>query len=188
MSSDQLEGAFDREEVLAGSPAKRANALLFLIEGRTAHLVARSRQALEPFLTEEGAQERELAFLEAFALGRDPPLRPTIQDLERHSPECAFLVPTNARVQAAAAHRLGQKYEFTAAAVPHLRAALGLDESDVRDAYQTLYKQPLESIYSRSRVSTSGVWAFGTGCSGRGRGSRDGSRVCRPSGPPTRSR
>ena len=65
MSSDPFEGLFDRDELLAGLPAKRANALLFLIESRTAQLVARSRRATERFLTEEAAQERELAFLEA---------------------------------------------------------------------------------------------------------------------------
>jgi amino acid permease len=161
MCSDQLEGAFDREEVLAGSPAKRANALLFLIESRTAHLVARSKQALERFLTEAGAQERELAFVEAFALGRDPPLRPTIQDLERHSSEWASLVPRNARVQAAVARRLGQKYEFTAGEVAGLRAALGLDEPDVREAYQRLYKEPLESIYTpRAGLRNRLQWAW----------------------------
>ena len=66
---------FTREEVMAGLPARRARALLFLIESRTAHLVAQSRRAMERFLTEETAEERDLAFLEAFALGRDPPLR-----------------------------------------------------------------------------------------------------------------
>jgi amino acid permease len=147
-TEDSFEGLFDREELLAGLPARRANALLFLIESRTAHLVARSRRAMERFLTEEAAQERELAFLEAFALGRDPPLRPTIQDLERHAAEWADLVAKNPRVQAAVAHRLGQKYEFTHAAVPGVRAALGLDEPEVRQAYERLYGEPLEGIFS----------------------------------------
>ncbi|MBC8248187.1 MAG: hypothetical protein H8E90_00785 [Anaerolineales bacterium] len=69
------EELFTREEIMAGLPARRASTLLFLIESRTAHLVAQSRQAMERFLTEEAAEERDLAFLEAFALGRDPPLR-----------------------------------------------------------------------------------------------------------------
>ena len=148
MSSDPFEGLFDREELLAGLPAKRANALLFLIESRTAHLVARSRRVMERFLTEEAAQERELAFLEAFALARDPPLRPTIQDLEHHSPEWAGLVARNPRVQAAVGHRLGQKYHFTYDAVPGVRAALGLDEPEVKEAYERLYREPLETIFA----------------------------------------
>ncbi len=148
MSPDPFQRLFDREELLAGLPARRASALLFLIESRTAHLVARSRRAMERFLTEEAAQERELAFLEAFALGRDPPLRPTIQDLERHAREWADLVARNPGVQAAVAHRLGQKYEFTHDAVPGVRAALGLDEPEVRQAYERLYREPLETIFA----------------------------------------
>ena len=128
------EELFTREEVMAGLPARRARTLLFLIESRTAHLVAQSRQAMERFLTEEAAEERDLAFLEAFALGRDPPLRPTIQHLERHAPQWAPLVTENPRVRAAVAHLLGQKYDFTYQAVPGIRAALGLDEEAVQQA------------------------------------------------------
>jgi amino acid permease len=154
MSPDPLDGLFNREALLAGLPARRANALLFLIESRTAHLVARSRRAMERFLTEQAAQERELAFLEAYALGRDPPLRPTIQDLERYSPAWAPLVPANTGLRAALAHRLGEKYEFTYQAVPGIRAALGLDETEVRQAYERLYGEPLERIFTaRSRLS-----------------------------------
>jgi amino acid permease len=161
VSSDPFEGLFDREELLAGLPARRANALLFLIESRTAHLVARSRRATERFLTEEAAQERELAFLEAFALGRDPPLRPTIQDLERHATDWADLVARNPRVQAAVADRLGQKYDFTYAAVPGVRAALELDEPEVKEAYQRLYGEPLERIFSpRVAISDRIRWAW----------------------------
>jgi hypothetical protein len=34
-------------------------------------------------------RDAALAFLEAFALNREPPLRPSIQDLERHAPPWA---------------------------------------------------------------------------------------------------
>jgi hypothetical protein len=61
-----------REEVLGGLPARQASTLLFLIESRTAHLVAQSRRVTERFLTEDAEQERELAFYEALTLGRDP--------------------------------------------------------------------------------------------------------------------
>jgi amino acid permease len=161
VSTDPFQGLFEREQLLAGLPAKRANALLFLIESRTADLVARSRRAMEPFLTEAAAEERELAFLEAFALGRDPPLRPTIQDLERHSSEWAAIVARNPRVQAAVAQRLGQKYAFTRGAVPGLRAALGLDEREVQEAYERLYGESLDSIYAdRAGVSDRLRWVW----------------------------
>ena len=80
-SDDPFGGLLDRETVLAGLPARRANTLLYLIESRTAHLVARSREAMELFLSEENAQQRKLAFLEAFALGSEPPLHPTAQGM-----------------------------------------------------------------------------------------------------------
>ena len=137
-----------REEIMAGLPARRASTLLFLIESRTAHLVAQSRQAMERFLTEEAAKERDLAFLEAFALGRDPPLRPTIQDIERHASRWAPLAPENPRLRAAVAHLLGQKYSLTYQATPGIRAALGLDEEVVQQAYQRLYRESLETIFA----------------------------------------
>jgi amino acid permease len=147
-SDDPFGGLLDRETVLAGLPARRANTLLYLIESRTAHLVARSREAMELFLSEENAQQRKLAFLEAFALGSEPPLRPTIRDLERYAPQWAPLVPENPRVQASVAHRLGEKYRFTYESAPGIRAALGLDDAAVQQAYRRLYGQPIESIFA----------------------------------------
>jgi amino acid permease len=167
MSSDPFGGLFDRDELLAGLPARRADALLFLIESRTAHLVARSRQATEWFLTEEAERERQLAFLEAFALGRDPPLRPTIHDLERHTAAWAPLVASNPRLRAAVAHRLGEKYEFTYEAVPGIRAALGLDEAVVRQAYERLYREPLERIFATRARFPGRFRSAWTGLSGR---------------------
>src|SRR5919202_601072 len=133
------EDLLTREEALGGLPARRAQTLLYLIESHTARLMARSRQATEWFLTEQASRERDLAFIEAFALGKEPPLRPTIQDVERHAPRWAHLVPENPRLRAAVAHLLGQKYAFSAHAVPGLRAALSLDAEAVQRAYQRLY-------------------------------------------------
>jgi amino acid permease len=137
-----------REEILAGLTAKRAKTLLFLIESRTAHLTTQSRHAMERFPTEGTTRDRNLAFLEAFSLGRQPPLRPTIRDLERHAPQWADLVPELPRARAALAHNLGAKYTFSGASIPNIRAALGLDEPEVQAAYERLYGQPLATIYA----------------------------------------
>lgn len=142
------DGLFTRDEVLGGLPARRAAALLFLIESRTAHLVAQARQAMEYCLTEDAEQERELAFLEAFTLGREPPRRPTIQDLERHAPAWSNLVPDNARIQAALAHTFSERYRFTHGDVPGIRTALGLDGDPVAQQYTRLYRAPLQSVYA----------------------------------------
>ena len=143
MSSDEFGEMLDREAILAGgAPAKRANTVLFLIESRTAQLTAQSRQAMEGFPPQETAEEREgLAFLETFAQGSEPPLRSTIRDLERYAPQWAPLVPRNPRVQAAVAHRLAEKYEFTHETAPGIWEALGLDEAAVQQAYQRLSEE-----------------------------------------------
>jgi len=147
MAPDETNLFPDREELLAGLPARRADLLLFVIESRTAHLVARSRQAMQRFATEEDADERELEFFAAFSQGRDPPIVPAIQDLERHSGQWAPLVSQNPQVRAAVAHRLGKKYRFTYHDAAGLRRALALDDPEVRRAYRRLYRQPLEEIF-----------------------------------------
>jgi amino acid permease len=152
MSDEDFDAFPNREELLGGLPAKRADTLLFLIESRTAHLVAQSRRAMERFLTEDNESDRELAFFEAFSQGREPPLSPTVQDIEHYAGRWAPLIAKNPSVQAALAHRLGQKYRFTYEAVPGTRAAVGLDNPDVRRAYRRLYAQPLEEIFA-SRAS-----------------------------------
>jgi amino acid permease len=163
MSSEEFE-LLTREDVLDGlfgGHTRAASGLLLAIESRTAHLVAQAKQAMERFLTEEAAEQRESAFLEALALGREPPLRPTIQDLERYAPQWSSLVSENPRVQAAVAHLLGQKYEFTYEAVPGIRAALGLDEEAVQQAYRRLYREPLETIFApRTTLADRLRWAW----------------------------
>jgi amino acid permease len=150
-----------REEVMAGLPARRAHTLLFLIEIRTAHLVAQSRQATEIFPTERAAKERDLAFVEAFALGRTPPPHPTIQDMEHYARQWTHLVPDSPSVRSAVAYCLAQKYTFTYRDVPGIRAALGLDEEAVQRAHQRLYKEPLETIYSpRDKLADRLRWVW----------------------------
>jgi amino acid permease len=148
MPADEFGGFLDREQLLGGAPAKRAAALLFLVESRTARLVSRSRQTVKPFSTEGAAEERALAYVEAFSAAGQPPEQPKIQDLERHAHEWAAVVPENKRLRAALAHRFGEKYRFTAGAAPGVREALGLDDPGVREAYSQLYAQPLDSIYA----------------------------------------
>jgi len=152
-SEDVLDGLFDRS-------ARAASTTLFAIESRTAYLVAQSKQAMERFLTEKIAQERELIFLEALALGHEPPLRPTIQDLEHYASQWATLVPDSSRAQATLAHLLGQKYTFTYQAIPGIRAALNLDTESVKHIYQRAYSEPLEKIFAtQSNLSEQLRWS-----------------------------
>src|SRR5918994_7106307 len=137
MSSDDLT-FLSRDELLGGLPARRASSLLYAIENRTAHLVARSRRAMATYETELTAEEEERAFFEAFAQGRTPPIQPTIQDLERYAPEWASLVPPDPGVRAALARMIGDKHTVPRGSVPALRLALGLDDPAVGEAYHRL--------------------------------------------------
>jgi amino acid permease len=122
--------------------------LLFAIEGRTALLASQSRQAAAWYLTAKAAEERERQFLEAIAAGRNLPLLPAIQDLERFASQWSPLLPEDPGVRAALTHLLGQKYRFTHRDVPDLRSALGLEDPAVQEAYRRHYHQDLESIYA----------------------------------------
>ena len=159
MASDES-ALFSREGVLGGLSARRATTLLFAIENRTAHLVARTPQVVPIVLSEDAASEREQAFLEALAQGRDLPVQPTIQDLERYAPDWADLVPDDPGMRAGVAHLLGSKHAFTHQAVPRLRSALGLDTEAVGHAYEGLYGTSLATIYApRVRPADRLRWA-----------------------------
>ncbi|HXJ84140.1 MAG TPA: hypothetical protein VMS64_36330 [Candidatus Methylomirabilis sp.] len=160
MARDDL---FTRDEALGGLPARRAAALLFLIEGRAAHLADQSGRAADFLASEDESRERDLAFVEAFSMGREPPVAPTIQDLERYASRWAKLVPANPAVRAAVAHLLGRKYTFTRRAVPQIRAALGLDDDAVKRAYRRQHGVDLETLFAaRVGVGDWLRWAWAT--------------------------
>jgi len=146
MSTD--DELFTPDEVLAGFSAKRAHLLLFQIESRTASLMMQSRRAVDRYLTEETAEQQDLAFFEALAEGRELPVRPTIRDLERYTPHWQSLVPPNPTLQATLAHLLRQKYRFRQRDIPHVREALGLDREGVQQAFLRQYHQSLETTYT----------------------------------------
>ncbi len=151
---------FTREDLLGGLSSRHATTLLFAIEGRTAHALAESRQAVPIVLSDGAAARREHAFLEALAQGRQVRGQPTIRDLERYAAEWADLVPEDAALRAGVAHLLGGKYVFTHRSVPRLRAALGLDVAAVGSAHQRVYGAPIETIYApRVQLSDQLRWA-----------------------------
>ncbi|MCK6623761.1 MAG: hypothetical protein L6R45_01145 [Anaerolineae bacterium] len=141
---------FEGLDILDGLPSRQAGAILFAIEGRTAQLVTRSRQALASYLTEKTAAEKEQAFLSAIAQGRDLSWQPTIQDMERFAPEWAPLVPVDDRHRAALAKKFAENFRFRRNDVPALRKALGLDAANVKQAYERLFQNPLDSIYVKN--------------------------------------
>jgi len=141
---------FDGLDILDGMPLRRTGTILYAIEGRTAQLVAQSRQALASYLTEKTAAEKEQAFLAAIAQGRDLPVQPTIQDIERFAPEWASLVPLDDLQRAALVKKFGDKYRFRRQDVPTIRKALGLETVGVKQAYERLFQKPIDTIYVSS--------------------------------------
>ena len=147
MSTD--DELFTPDEVLGGFSAKRARLLLFQIESRTAYLKVQSQRVVSSYLTEEAAEQQDLAFFEALAEGRESAVRPTIRDLERYAPQWQSLVPQNVTLQAALVHLLGQKYRFAERDIPHIRQALALDSEGVQRAFERQFQQPLSTISTR---------------------------------------
>jgi amino acid permease len=162
MSHDQL---LTREEAIQGLSGKRARWLLFLIEQAAAQ-AARDRGtgivapgpegATLPAAVHARATAGEGAGagaaevwsdLEVLAASRAGGIRPSIRDLERAASVWASLVPENPAFRAVLAGLLGEKYRFTRANVPGIRAALGLDGDSVQQAYLRLRGTSLESIY-----------------------------------------
>jgi hypothetical protein len=136
---------FTRESVVAGLPARRASTLLFAIENRSALVAARARRAMARFETEHSIAERERLFLGALAEGRTPPLKPTIQDIDRHAPAWRDLVPPDPALRAALLARIGAKYGLPPQA-GGIAAALGADDPGVRAEYQRQTGAPIEAL------------------------------------------
>jgi len=136
------------DELLDGLPSRRASLLLFAIESRTAQLVASDQRDAALFVPPAIAEEREREFLQALAAGRDLPLEPKIQDIERFAEHWRSLVPEDAGVRAAVAHMLGEKHTFTQQDTARLQAALSLTDAAVQQAHQRYYQQPLDAIYA----------------------------------------
>ena len=144
---EREQGPFlSRAELLGGLSGRRVSSALYVIESRTAYLALKARNATAPVLSEGRLEEQEKAFLSALAAGRDLPA-PTIQELEQFAPQWAYLVPPDAVARAELAHRLGDKYRFRESDVGRMRAALGLDDPAVQQAYRDRHRGDLSAVY-----------------------------------------
>lgn len=136
---------FSRDEILGGMPARRATTLLFAIESRTALLVARDRRAMATFETETAAAEKEGVFLAALGAGRAPPLRPTIQDIDRHADDWADLLPPDAEGRAAILKRIADKYGLPLQASA-TRRVLNVSDAAIGAAFERQTGTGIESL------------------------------------------
>src|SRR5688572_4820279 len=143
-------GLLSREEVLAGLPTRRARTLVYLIERAAARRRAEREVGTMSLLGERSAEARELAWIEAFALGGEPPGRPSVQEIETAAAEWASLVPASAEIRAAAARLLGDRHRLDHRRVTGIRAALGLDSEEVAAAFERQTDRTIDSIWSRT--------------------------------------
>lgn len=139
-----------------------AKSLLLLIEHRTARLIARTFHGPEHAISDYAARHHHLRALESIALGLSPHIKVSIQQIECYAPQWADLVPPDAEARAELVHAIADKYELHYDYIPRIRAALGLDDAGVQRAYESSYKLPLVSIYTRevsSRHRLHWAWA-----------------------------
>ncbi len=144
---EREDGEFlSRAELLGGLSGRRVSSALYVIESRAAYLALKARNATAPVLSARVLEEQERAFLSALAAGRDLP-PPTIQELDQFAPQWAYLVPPDAVARAELAHRFGDKYRFRESDVGRMRAALGLDDPAVQQAYRDRHPGDLTDVY-----------------------------------------
>lgn len=164
MSDDGADPLFDRSALLHGLPARRATTLLFAIEVRTAKRVAAARSALATFENEQSSADREHAFLQAIAGGRDLPVRIRVQDLERYAAAWADFVPPDPGLRAALLHRLAEKYPLSPGVTPRILDAVGALDPPVAAAYERSRGTPVEAAFrdptARERIRW---WRAGVG-------------------------
>ena len=137
-----------RDEVLGGLPARRARMLLFLIEQHSALHASEREVGTMALLGERSAEARQLAWIEAFALGRDAPRAASIREIESAAGRWAPLVPESAEVRAATLRLLGERHRLQYKRVPGIRDALGADHERVAEAFERQTGEPLESVWA----------------------------------------
>lgn len=138
-----------RDELLGGLSGRRGSTVLFAVQRRAAQLAFEAQHATVPAICEGMAATQERAFLSALASARRLDVVPTIQQLERFAPAWAHLVSPDPGTRADVAARLGALHRFRRHDVPAVRAALGLDEREVADAFARRGTD-LDSIYTET--------------------------------------
>jgi NTE family protein/lysophospholipid hydrolase len=137
----------------------QAEQLLQRVEMRTAYLIAQSRRALKALLSERPPQGDPFDFYAAIKLTAEKAFQPDISDLERFIEAWGRLIPTDPAMRAEFARALGRKYTFTPQAVRDIRDALGFDTPAIQNAFERLYDQPFDSIYSdTTEADITGEW------------------------------
>jgi predicted acylesterase/phospholipase RssA/CRP-like cAMP-binding protein len=149
-----------RDEALEGVVGRRAGRLLLFIEAQTKYVFLQTREALRLLLMgQQLEQSSEYDFYKSIVLMDEQTFQINIRDIEQHAPRWAAMIPDNPKLKAALTHLMGQKYRFAERDVPHIRAALGLDDPEVEQAYRERHDKSLKTIYaSETPRDTRAFW------------------------------
>ena len=179
MTADERRSSPARMSPAGCRRAERARSSI-AIEARTALLASRARRAMARFETERTAAEAEGQFLSALAEGRSLPLRPTIQDLDRHADRWASLVPADPALRAEIAPRGSSRNTACrsrpAASEPRSARTIRWSPRPIGSGPGLMSRRPASRRCRFARASAGGE-----------RPSRGGSSRCRRSGWPSRS-
>lgn len=132
--TEEAQPPLSADEVLQGLTGKRVSAALHAIEGRAGLLALAARHAAAPAICENMAATAERDYVTALATGAELSTSSRVQHLERSAPAWAHLVPTSPSTRADLAHAFAARHPARESDVPLIRAALGVEEPEVREA------------------------------------------------------
>jgi predicted acylesterase/phospholipase RssA/CRP-like cAMP-binding protein len=129
----EKDASFDINELI---PSARQT--LTFIETRTVHVLSHLQAAVSLLLNRQNSDH---------LVTWDESLRSrlTVENLETHVKQWAFLIPEAMEKRAALVRVLLSKYPFKASDYPQLSEHLGLDDSELQMAYKGLFKEYLQS-------------------------------------------
>lgn len=122
-----------------GFRGRRAHRLVYFIESQVAFHKEQLGWACRVLLGKARAEWGSRDVLSGFELRGQNRTPIGVYDLERYAPEWSRLLPNVPRLRANVAQILARKYKLTQLHVPGIRAALGLDQPAVKEAYQQEY-------------------------------------------------
>lgn len=138
---------------------KQAERTLLDLECRALYTTRRINLVLRQLISRVHLDVPEFDFEEMVATLADPNVALSIHEIESIAGQYQGIDEENTNLQAALAHQLAAKYPLTRLDVPELGRLLNLDSPGVAAAHQSLFGQPLESMYaSRSAPDPRPFW------------------------------
>jgi predicted acylesterase/phospholipase RssA/CRP-like cAMP-binding protein len=133
-----------------GSPQDQASFILLHIEARALYAARQMRNALRMVLSGSKLETVDYDFDSMRALMVEPTAQINIHDFDSSTEAFQHLIIEDPKIKAALAYAIAEQYSFIRKDIPNLSRVLSLGDEAVKEAFQTLYNAPIESIYARS--------------------------------------